>query len=119
MDPKISFILGGRSQDNTTRRRRLLATKSEFADDRVILVDIAMTQIIEKLPTTRDQLEQALARIIILLVYLEMLRQLVDALRKQCDLHLRRTRVRTVRFVVADYLLFKFCACCHSYQLLL
>ena len=118
MDPKISFILGGRSQDNTTRRR-LLATKSEFADDRVILVDIAMTQIIEKLPTTRDQLEQALARIIILLVYLEMLRQLVDALRKQCDLHLRRTRVRSMRFVVGDYLLFKFCACCHSYQLLL
>ena len=118
MDPKIFFILGGRSQDNTTRRR-LLATKSEFADDRVILVDIAMTQIIEKLPTTRDQLEQALARIIILLVYLEMLRQLVDALRKQCDLHLRRTRVRSMRFVVGDYLLFKFCACCHSYQLLL
>ena len=118
MDPKISFILGGRSQDNTTRRR-LLATKSEFADDRVILVDITMTQIIEKLPTTRDQLEQALARIIILLVYLEMLRQLVDALRKQCDLHLRRTRVRSMRFVVGDYLLFKFCACCHSYQLLL
>ena len=118
MDPKISFILGGRSQDNTTRRR-LLATKSEFADDRVILVDIAMTQIIEKLPTTRDELKQALARIIILLVYLEMLRQLVDALRKQCDLHLRRTRVRSMRFVVGDYLLFKFCACCHSYQLLL
>ena len=85
-----------------------LSSDSQFLDDHVILADVAALEIIEQFSPARDQLKQASSRIVIFLVNFEMLSQLVDALREQSDLHLRRTRVRPVRFVICNYLFFYF-----------
>ena len=57
-----------------------LSAKTQTFDDRVIFVDIAALEVIEKLTTTRDHLEQSAARMVVLFMHFEMLGQLVDPL---------------------------------------
>ena len=80
----------------------------------MIFVDISTLEIIQKLTSTLDHYEQASTRMMIFFVCLEMLGQFSDALGEQRDLHLRRTGVRAMRLVVANYLLFNFFCCCHK-----
>ena len=47
----------------------------------MILVDVFSLQIIQKLASTRDHLEQSAAGVIVFLVNREMLGQLIDPLR--------------------------------------
>ena len=54
----------------------------------MVLADIPTFEIIQQFSPSRDQLKQSAAGIIIFLVYLKMLGQFVDALRKQRDLYL-------------------------------
>ena len=70
----------------------------------MILINITTLEIIKQFPTTRDHDKQATPGVVVLFVNLEMLGQFVDALREQRDLHLRRTGVRPVRFVICKYL---------------
>lgn len=80
----------------------------------MIFVDISTFEIIQKLTSARDHYEQASTGMMIFFVCFEMLGQLRNALREQRDLHLRRTSVRAVRFVIANYFLFNFFCCCHK-----
>ena len=57
-----------------------LTTQPETADDLVIALYVYALEVIEKTSALRDHLEQAAPRMIILLMGLEMLGQLVDAL---------------------------------------
>jgi hypothetical protein len=79
----------------------------------MILIDIPMPEIIKQFSSARDHLEQASARVVILVMDLKMFRQLIDPLREQRDLHLGRTCVRAVRFIIADDLLLYFFYCSH------
>src|SRR3546814_16862889 len=54
---------------------------------------ILALQIVEHLAALIDHLQQATARVIVLLVLLEMRREHIDALRQQSNLHLGRARV--------------------------
>ncbi len=71
----------------------------------MIFINITPFEVIKQFPATRDHYQQATPGIVILFVNLEMGRQFVYTLRQQRDLHLRRARVRPVRFVISNYLL--------------
>ena len=90
-----------------------LPTETEALDYRVIFVDIAALQVIQKFTTTGDHFEQPATRVVVFFVHLEVLGELIDALREQCDLHLRRPAVVVVRFVITYDLFFYFFCCCH------
>ena len=91
----------------------ILTANAELSDDLVILANVRAFEIIQEFPSPRDHLQQSATRIVVLFVDLEMFRQLVDALRKQCDLYMRRTRVRIVTLVIRNYLFFNFFNCRH------
>jgi hypothetical protein len=55
----------------------------------VILFDVTLSQVIKQFAPPRDHFKQSSSGVIVLVMNLEMLRQLVDALRQQCDLDLR------------------------------
>jgi len=83
--------------------RTCLAAQAELADEFVIPFDVSTLEVVEHTPSLRDHLEQPPARMVVFLVSLEVLGQLVDALREQRDLNLWRTRVAFVRLVLVDY----------------
>ena len=51
----------------------------------------------------------------VLLVDLEMLRQVGDPVTQQCDLHFRRTRISIVRFKFFNDFVLLFSLLCHNY----
>ena len=85
-----------------------LATQAETAHNLVITLYIFAFEVVQKTPALRDHLEQAAPRMVIFLVRLEMLRQLVNALAEQGNLHLWRTGIRVMRAVIGQYSLFCF-----------
>ena len=103
--PEAAFIFN-RTYKTYRTYSQALSSQSEFIDYLVILIDITTLEVIKQFPATRDHYKQAATRVVVLFMYLEMFRQLIDPLRQQRDLHLRRTRVYTVGLVVAYYLFF-------------
>jgi len=71
----------------------LLATKSKTLNDLLVPRLFRRPQIFQQAATTTNQLQQASAGMMILLVCLEMIRQVRDALGEKSDLNLWRTRV--------------------------
>src|SRR5688572_18251841 len=90
-----------------------LPSQSKLLDYLVISVDITLFEIIQQFATPRDHFQQSPTRVIVLLMRLEMLGQFVYTLGEQRNLHLRRTRVRRMRFVIAYYFFFNFFYCRH------
>src|SRR5205085_2279925 len=91
-----------------------LAAQAELADEFVIPFDVSTLEVVEQAPALRDHLEQPPARVVVLLVSLEVLGQLVDTLREQSYLHLRRPRVAFVRLVLVDDAFLYFRRCRHN-----
>jgi hypothetical protein len=87
---------------------RSLATEFQAADQFMVLLNIPALEVIEQAATLRDHLEQPAPRVIVFLMRFEMLCELVDALGKQRDLHLRRPRIALVRLVRGDDLFLRF-----------
>src|SRR3954470_10046123 len=79
-----------------------LLTQAERAHDFAIALDIGALQVIEKPTTLSHELQQAAARVVVLLVHLEVLGQVLDALAEQRNLNLGRTRVSLVRAELGD-----------------
>src|SRR5262245_48251821 len=73
-----------------------LLTKSEPLDQGLVALDVDPLQIIELPAALAHQLEEATAGVVILLMSLEVLRELLDALGKERDLHLGRAGVLVV-----------------------
>ena len=67
-----------------------------------VQVAIDLRQVVKKATTLRDHLEQAAARVVVLLVGLEVLGEVGDAFRKDRDLDLGRTGVALGAGVVGD-----------------
>jgi hypothetical protein len=65
-------------------------------------------QVLKEPAPAADELEQPAPRVVVLGVRAEMLRQLVDAPRQQCDLDLRRAGVGVASAVLADDLALRF-----------
>ena len=82
----------------------------QFLRDHLVTAQIRGLQIIEQAAALADHHEQPATRAVILFVALQMLGQMVDALRQQRDLHVRRTRVLVVRLKLFNRL----CLCFHN-----
>lgn len=81
-----------------------LLTESEFCDYCTVTLNILLLEIVEKAAALTDHLKKTTAAVIILVVYLEVLGELGDALRKNRNLYFRRTCVCVVEAVIRDNL---------------
>src|SRR5579885_3269023 len=79
-----------------------LSPEPEAGDQRPVPLHVVAPHVVEKAPPAADQHEQAAPAVVVLLVRLEVLGEVVDALREDGDLHLGRTGVRLVEAVLAD-----------------
>src|SRR5262245_57442049 len=80
---------------------RLLTDAQPF-DQLLVPADVLALQVVEQAAALADELEQPAARVVVLLVGLEVLGELVDPLREQGHLHLRRPGVLLVRPELLD-----------------
>src|SRR5690606_4776030 len=81
---------------------RRLAAQAEFADQRLVALVVLALEVIQQPATLVDQLEQATAGMVVLLVLGEVLGQVIDAGRPQGTLHCRGTGIVGSTLVLAD-----------------
>ena len=103
---------GGLEVMNSRARRKLnkLLAQLELFGDRLVAADIRIGQIIQQTAALADHQQQTTAGAVILLGRLQMLGQMVDAVREQRDLHVGRTRVLRVRLELFN----RFRLCFHN-----
>ena len=65
-----------------------LPTETELRDERSVPLDVVALQVVQEATTATDEHEQPTARVVVLLVDLQVLREVVDALREDRHLHL-------------------------------
>jgi hypothetical protein len=76
------------------RRARLAsATQTEGGDECAVALYIDAAQVVQQTTATADEHQQATAAVVVLLVHLEVLREVCDAVGEERDLHLGRTGV--------------------------
>ena len=80
---------------------RLFAQFQLFGDG-LIAADIGVVEIIQQPPPLADHHQQAAAGAMIFLVLLQMLGQMIDPLREQRDLNIRRTGIPLVQLEIID-----------------
>jgi len=85
---------------------RLLLADAEFLNDVFVTLGVVLLEVVEQATPLADQHEKAAAGTMVLLVGLEVLRKLTDALAQNRDLHFGAARVRTVDSVLLDNALF-------------
>lgn len=83
-------------------------TKLELLDHRLVTGGVSIVQVIQQAATLADHEEQSAAGAVILVVLLEMRRQLVDALRQEGNLHVCRASVFLVETKILHDLRFAF-----------
>ena len=79
-----------------------LAAQVQLGDQGGVTLAIDLGQVVKKATTLRDHLKQAAARVIVLLVGLEVLGEVGDAFRQDRDLDLGRTGVASGAGVLGD-----------------
>ena len=80
----------------------------QFLRDRLIATQVNRLQIFEQAAALADHDQQPATRAVVFFVGLQMLGQMVDAMREQRDLHVRRTRVFGVRLECFNRLCLRF-----------
>src|ERR1022692_3095693 len=88
-----------RAKDGAPRSFPRLLADAEFPNDRLVALGIVSLEVVEQATPLADQHEQAAARAVVLLVRLEVVRQLANAFTDDGDLDLGTPRVRRVRLV--------------------
>jgi hypothetical protein len=91
-----------------------LLAELELFGYRLVTVQIDGLQIIQQTPALTDHHEQSTPRTMILFVLLQVIGQMVDALRQQRNLHIRRTGIPLVELKITNRLRF----CLHVYLLI-
>src|SRR3954447_22620238 len=91
---------------NAGRAVSPLLTDAELVDDGAIALEIGLLEVVEKTAPAPDELQQTAAGVMVLRVRLEVLGQIRDAVRKESDLHLRRTSVTRMGGEVRDQIRF-------------
>src|SRR6266850_52067 len=95
-----------RGSAQTSVLARLLLTDAEFLNNVFVSLGVVLLEVVEQATPLADQHEKAAAGTMVLLVGLEVLRKLTDALAQNSDLHFGAARVRTVDSVLLDNALF-------------
>ena len=79
-----------------------LPTQAVGGDDRPVPLDVVLLDVVEQVAAATDQHQQASPAVVVLLVHLEVLVEVVDALGEKRDLHLGGPGVGVVELVRAD-----------------
>ena len=82
--------------------RIFLLTDTQLSDQGTVTVDVLLLQVSQHRTALTNHLQQTAARVVILLVYLQVLGQLLDAGGQDCNLNLRGTGVGSVGTVCLD-----------------
>jgi hypothetical protein len=79
-----------------------LLADAELPNDGLITLGIVSLEVVEQATPLADQHEQAAARAVVLLVRLEVVRQLANAFTDNSDLNLGTPRVSRVRLILVN-----------------
>src|SRR5271169_6025589 len=79
-----------------------LLADAEFPNDSLIALGIVSLEVVEQATPLADQHKQAAARAVVLLVHLEVVRQLANAFTDNGDLNLGTPRVSRVRLILVN-----------------
>ena len=93
-------------QGYTVQSQGKLLTDAEFLNDGLVSLGVVLLQVIQQATALADHDEEPAPGRMVLLVGLEMIGQLADALTEDRDLDFRRTCVRRVRPEPANDVLF-------------
>src|SRR5579884_2336069 len=85
-----------------------LAAQAELLDEGAVALEVVLLQVVQEAAAAADELEQPTARVMVVPVDAQVLRQLVDPPCEQRDLHLRRAGVGRPAAVLRDDLLLGF-----------
>ena len=79
-----------------------LLTDAKLGDDGAVALDVVLRHIVQQTAALADHLEQAHTAVIVLLVHLQVLGELIDALGEDGDLDLRGAGVALMGLVLLD-----------------
>jgi hypothetical protein len=85
-----------------------LFSESQGLDHFPVPVDVLVLQVVQQPSSLTHKFEQAPSGMMIFSVDFEMLVQVIDALREQSNLNLRRSSIRVVKFKLINQCLFLF-----------
>ena len=80
----------------------VLPTESELRNQCPVPLDVVAPEIIQQPTTTTHEHQQATTAVMVLLVELQMLRQVVNTPREERNLHLRRTGIGPMEAMLSD-----------------
>src|SRR5690606_34609043 len=89
------------------------AAQAEALDERAVAGDVDVLEVAEEATALTDEQQQATTGVVVVLVRLEVLREVLDALRQERDLDLGGTGVARVRGVLVDDRLLDVCVQSH------
>ena len=81
---------------------KILLTDAQLGDDSTVTVDILLCQVVQQVAALTDHHQQAAAGVVVVLVYTQVLGQLVDAGGEDGDLDFGRTGVALVGSILQD-----------------
>ena len=87
---------------------RGLLAKLQLPGERLVTVRVRVLEIVQQTPALADHFEQTPPRTVVLQVFLKVLGQMVDALRQQGDLNIRRSGVALVNPKFLNHFRFRF-----------
>src|SRR2546429_6832590 len=79
-----------------------LPAQAQLLDEGTVALDVIVHQVLQQPAAPAHQQEQATPAVMVVLVHLEVLGEIVDPPRQQCDLDLRRTGVTLTGRVPGD-----------------
>jgi len=107
---QIQRPCGGGVGDGLCGPQGFLATRlsadAQIVDDGTVALNVVAAHIIEQSAAAPDQHQQTATRMVILLVNLQVLGEVLDAMGEQADLNFRTSRVGVMQFVLLDQLFF-------------
>src|ERR1700730_4047714 len=92
----------------------LLSPDAQLRDQRSITLDVVAAQVVQQATALADEEKKAAPRVVVLLVRLQVLSELPDALREDRDLNLGRARIRVMELVLRNQLSFYFGVDCQT-----
>ena len=87
---------------SSLRQLMKLLSQTELFNDRTVTLDIGLLEVAEKVSSMADHLLKSAAAVVILVVGLEVLRQILDSVSQKRDLYLRRACVSLVGSVLLN-----------------
>ena len=80
-----------------------LLSDVQLLNDSTVTLDVNLLKITEKISSVTDHFKKTTAAVMVLVVFLKMLIQAVDSVRKNSDLNLGRTCVALMCLIGLDY----------------